>query len=279
MWLRCESDRLMCFKIENQQQISTTTAKKKEKKKNSFNNNNETTSIEMQQQHRNNYLPHNFITYISSKETMICRACIKITRLHDPPLLRSRLHGHRTARSSERDILTCINIYKALYLAVKSSRCCFGTFILLGTFNNYRLTDSIIQTTWNVKLPYFLKWWTAKRATDRARQSDWQTRATHVQRVHRLIFFRLNDSQLIFNLNDRGAITSRSIIWWFRRTLISFIGHRQSHSHTHSHQIYQIDSKNDIDNQHCWVYDFRGLYASHQLQTENLVKISREFVI
>lgn len=46
---RCESDRLMCSEIENQQQISTSkiTTKMWASKKN----------------HRNNYLPHNFITY------------------------------------------------------------------------------------------------------------------------------------------------------------------------------------------------------------------------
>lgn len=141
--LRCESDRLMCSKIENQQQYQQRkiTNEKWASKKN----------------HRNNYLPHNFITYdrYAERVSLLCLCTPFISfkassrsyfrqsmwlLFHSLYRARALTHTHKHRCST--------HIFR---WALTKSR--FGIFRIL---NNYRLTDSIIQTTWNIKLPYFL---------------------------------------------------------------------------------------------------------------------------
>lgn len=118
--------------------------------------------------------------------------------------------------------------------------------------------------------------------------SSQQTSEQHMLNAahHRLIRFRLNDSQLIppgtrsyVRSAQPGAVHSISnwpkSAWWCR-TLISFIGHRQSH-------IKPIRNQKKWNQQSALLYDLRLIYllmpiVSTQITDQNLVKIFREFV-
>lgn len=100
--------------------------------------------------HRNNYLPHNFITYDAICNVFFVAAFISFKKS------RHRLHT---------DFQNCSTCWRIIFFVshtifyVVSARTVCTNHARIGIFrilNNYRLTDSIIQTTWTYKIGLFL---------------------------------------------------------------------------------------------------------------------------
>lgn len=230
-WLRCESDRLMCFEIENQQQYQQ---RKNNNNSNNKNNNNAKDEHPKEMKTSNGNSNSNIVIttcriqfyYIRAPWRWICRACTYIV-FRSLPQTQAIFLFHPDDRVP-RSLTKCASeLPKRVLLSVYLVITMMLRHIHSGTLNNYRLTDSIIQTTWNAEIASF----SSKRGRQHmfnARFSlDWMIRISFCY-IFEIETGDRNCFRAIYACMECKE-AERSQSDEISRTLISFIGHHQSH--------------------------------------------------